>query len=218
MKRVLFVIVYIFISCINVRADIIPTTSTSISHYGFGVLNMKTSFSIYSEPDEFSKVIKKVNFEEASQYQPILDKSTSLEGTVIVFVPSNSVALVAVESNQENGWYEIYYDQKKGLTGWVKQIDNDSFKTWRNAYYYWGKKYGLYIFRDVPEDKRRLYSQDSDTSQALESFTYAKNINFSMIRGNWMLASIFDLGNSTKIGWIRWRDDDGKHLLFPYFK
>ncbi len=219
MKRLFLLILFLFLFCPVVFADIIPTTTNSIAHYGFGVLNMKDSFCVYSEPDENSKVLKKIDFEKEAQYQPIIDKTSSLEGTIIVYVPSSSIALVSVESNQENGWYEIYYDQKNGKTGWVKQTNPDAFKTWRSAYYTWGKKYGLYIFRNVPEEKKRLYSQDSDTSQALESFTYPKNINFSMIRGNWMLVSVLDLGqHNTKIGWIRWRDDDGKLLIFPYFK
>lgn len=218
MKKLILLILFLFFSCSVVLADIVPTTTTSIPHYGFGVLNMKDSFCVYSEPNEYSKVLKKVDFEQEVQYQPILDRHSSLEGTVIVYVPASSIALVAVESNQENGWYEVYYDQKNGKTGWVKQTNPDAFKTWKNAFNLWGKKYGLYIFRDVPDEKKRLYSQDNDVSQALESFTYPKNINFSMIRGNWMLATVLDVGDSTKIGWIRWRDDNGNLLIFPYFE
>ncbi len=218
MRRIFILILFLLFFTGNAFADIMPSSSSSIRHYGFGVLNLTKSFNVYAKPDENSAVLKRIDYEKEAQYQPIINEPSSLENTIVAYVPSKAIALVTVESNQENGWYEIYYDQKKGLTGWVKQTDYTAFKTWRNAFYDWGKKNGLYIFRDVPDDKRRLYSQDSRESQGLESFTHAKYINFSMIRGNWMLVSVLDIGQHTKIGWMQWRDENGTLLLFPYFK
>lgn len=218
MKKLLILIFVLFLSSLAVFADIIPTASTSIAHYGFGVLNLPDSFSIYSKPDESSRVIKTVNYEE-DENTAIIGQKSSLEGTIIAYVPSKSIALAVVETNQEDGWFEIYYDQKTGKTGWVKQNNQDSFKTWKDAFYCWGKKNGVYLFRDVPDEKKCLYGKDSNDAQKLENFTSPKFIEFSMIRGNWMLVSILDLGQkTTKIGWTRWRNDDGTLLMFPSLK
>lgn len=216
MKK-LFLLLFMFISFGSaVFADIIPTSTHSINKYGIGVLNLIDSFSVYEKPDETSRVIKTVNYEELYQ-GAIINNSTNMGNTVVAYVPSQKVALVTVESNPETGWFEIYYDQKNGLTGWV-QTNLSDFKTWRSAFYFWGKKNGVYLFRNIPEEKKRLYSQDSEMSQTLESFTYPKHIGFSIIRGNWMLVSILDIGKNNKIGWMRWREDDGKLLMFPNFK
>ncbi len=218
MKKFFLALILFFLTATFAFADVIPSTTKSIKHYGFGVLNMKNSFCVYEQPSETSKVLKKIDFEVDSRYQPVLGEPRSYDNTLIVYSPSKSIALIAVLSNSEDGWYEVYYDQKNGYTGWVKQTDINAFKTWRNAFYDWGKKNGLYFFKDVPDEKRRLYSQDSLDSQALETFAYPKYINFSMIRGNWMLVSVLDIGQYTKIGWVKWREDDGTLLLFPSFK
>lgn len=218
MKKIIVLMLFLILSCATAFADIIPTASTSIAHYGFGVVNLPDSFSVYAQPDESSKVLKVVNYEEESN-GAIVNQKNSLEGTIIAFVPSKSIALAVVETNQENGWYEIYYDQRNGKTGWVKQPNSDSFKTWKDAFYCWGKQNGIYIFRDVPNEKKCLYGKDADDGQKLENFTYPKYMNFSIIRGNWMLISILDYDQkTTKIGWTRWRNDDGKLIMFPTLK
>lgn len=218
MKRFFILVLFLLFSCIKVFADIIPSASTSIPHYGFGVINLPDSFSVYSKPDESSKVLKTINYEESIN-TAIIRSESSLDGTIIVYVPAKSIALVAVETNQEDGWYEVYYDQRSGKTGWVKQTNPESFKTWKDAFYYWGKKNGLYLFRDIPEQKRCLYGKDSDDGQKLENFTSPKYMNFSVIRGNWMLVHILDIDQkTTKIGWMKWREPDGKLIIFPKFK
>lgn len=213
---VLFILSNI-ISCNCVFADIIPADSTSIKHYGIGVLNLRDSFTVYSEPNESSKILKIVDYENQKSNM-IIGAPKSYENTLVVYVPSKSAAFVSVESNDEDGWYEIYYDQVNGRTGWVRQSDQDAFMTWRNFFYIWGKKNGLVFFRDVPHSEKKIFSQESEESQRLGDFTYVKNINFSMINGNWMLVSVLDVGQSVKIGWMRWRNDDGSLRLFPKFR
>ncbi len=217
MRKIIFIILAFINFILPACADNIPVKTTDINNYGFGVLNLPTTFNIYEQPSLNSKILKTIDYKDSS-YNPSLDFVPSYVNTVIAYVPSKSVALVVVLSNEENGWYEIYYDQKNGKTGWVKQDDTDSFKTWREAFSFWGKKYGIYLFKDVKSDDKALYSQEGGEGQRLYDFTYAKYITFSTIHGNWMLATVVDIGNNTKIGWIRWRKDDGTLLLFPSFK
>ena len=37
----------------------------------------------------------------------------------------------------------------------------------------------------------------------------------SLLRGNWMLVTIVDIGNEPKVGWIKWRNEDGTLMIFP---
>lgn len=199
-------------------ADVIPIESTNIVHYGFGVVNLPDSFSVYAEPDESSRLIKTVNYEENAN-SAIVNQHNSLDGTIIAYVPSKNIALATVETNREDGWFEIYYDQRNGKTGWVKQNNPDSFKTWKDVFYLWGKKNGVYIFRDMPVNKKSLYSSNSSDSQKLDTLTMPKYINFTIIRGNWMLVEVLDLDQkTTKIGWIQWRNEDGTLLMFPILR
>lgn len=203
-------------SAVSCFADIMPSSSTSISHYGMGVLNLPDCFVVYSKPDMHSPVIKQVNLIQPPS--AIISQENPVDNMLIVNVPSTHLALATVETNQEDGWFEINYNQKTGQTGWVKMQNLDNFMTWKEFLTSWGKSNGLYFFKDTPDSVKKLYSQDSADSQTVESFTYAKYITFSMIRGNWMLVTVLDLGNSSKIGWIQWRRDDGKLYLFPNLK
>ena len=72
--------------------------------------------------------------------------------------------------------------------------------------------------RNLSEEYKKMYASDSKESQVVESFKYPKFINFSMIKGNWMLVSVLDIEKRTKIGWLKWRDEDGKLLAFPFFE
>ncbi len=194
-------------------ADIMPSSSSSIGYWGIGVLNLPSDFVIYAKPDFRSEVLNRISLKQPQS--AIVDYESPLNHLLIAQISSLNLAFAAVETNQEDGWFEIYINQKTGQTGWVRMPDFNSFMTWKNFFYHWGKKNGLYIFKDIPENQKRLYSQDSNDSQTLESFSYPKYINFSIIRGNWMLVNVLDLGNSARIGWLQWRGDDGKIYLFP---
>lgn len=213
MKKMLLVFVVLIMSALTCFADIMPSSSTSIAHYGIGVLNLPDTFVVYSEPNFKSSIIEKINLNPPPS--SIIVEENPLDNLLIARSNPCKIALAAVETDNEDGWFEITINQKTGKTGWVKMPDLSNFMTWRSFFYSYGKKNGLYLFKDMPETIKKLHSQDSSDSQTLEGFTFAKCIIFSMIRGNWMLVTVLDLGNSSKIGWIQWRSDDGKLYLFP---
>ncbi|MDD3236566.1 MAG: hypothetical protein PHV37_00535 [Candidatus Gastranaerophilales bacterium] len=216
MKRFLLILSVLLLTTLSSMADIVPVYTTSIAHYGIGVLNMPDSFSIYEEPYETSRILKTVNYELVQNSNIIVD-SMGIEDTLIVYAPMKKIALVAVDSNTENGWFEIFYDQKSGATGWVRQNDLSNFKPWKDVFNSWGKANGIYMFRDVTDEKKRMYSSDDTASQILEQVIKPNGMNFTVIRGNWMLARTVDVGKTNKIGWMRWREDDGTLLMFPRF-
>ena len=82
-------------------------------------------------------------------------------------------------------------------------------------FYRYGKKYGLRFFNDLTPEEKVLYAKEDLSSRVLEQINYPKFVNFTVIRGNWMLASINDNAKQTKIGWFKWRNDDGTLNMFP---
>ena len=65
---------------------------------------------------------------------------------------------------------------------------------------------------------KTLYSKEDKTSKVLDEFSYPKFITFTVIRGNWLLATVQDVSGQPKVGWFNWRNDDGTLNMFPNFK
>ena len=82
----------------------------------------------------------------------------------------------------------------------------------------YGKKYGLKILKDAPENTYTLHSDTDDSSQAVAHINHPQFIKLNVLRGNWALVSVVDLDKIPKTGYIRWRSDDGVKYLFPDIK
>ena len=81
-----------------------------------------------------------------------------------------------------------------------------------------GRKNGVYLFKDVPPDERKLYAQPfekAEDKKTVANYDHAYKIKLEIIKGNWMLVRVLDLNNDEKIGYLRWRTNEGKLLLFP---
>ena len=133
-------------------------------------------------------------------------------------MPSENIALLTVDSEEGNGWYSVYYNQKEGKKGWVYIEKSENFYSYKSLFYTFGKHYGVRMFNDLKEDKKVLYSKQSEQSKKLDQLTFPKHINFVVIRGNWMLIKVNDMTKQAKVGWFKWRNDDGTLNMFPNFK
>lgn len=215
MKKFFIFIIFFFISSLNITfADIIPDFSYSIHKPGIGVLNLPNNFIIYQNPDFKSKVIRSFDINLLQQQN---DSRYSLRDTFIASIPAKNLNFVTVNYEDGSSWFEIFYDQKLAKTGWVF-IDQKNFFTWKQFFDSFGRKYGLYLFRDLNSTQKQLYSSADDSSSVLEGFTLAKHIKLLMIKGNFMLVNITDLNGDSKIGYLRFRSDNGSLFLFPFLK
>ena len=198
-------------------ADFLPHNSKSIKHYGIGVLNRPEPFSVYSEPDFKSPIVKNINPEIAVNSSIISSNKSkfTLKDTFIALRKQEKIAFLTVETAQEDGWYEVYINQKKGETGWVYDNNQNDFYTWKWLVTSYGKTTGLRFMHGVPDEIQTLYANDSFDSQIIKYLEYPSKITFSMIKGNWMLATVREFDGSNNIGWLRWRNDDGSLNLFP---
>ena len=79
----------------------------------------------------------------------------------------------------------------------------------------YGKKYGLKFLNGTPEQIKNIHGSPDETSKVITTINYPRNINLSIIRGNWMLVTVLDVDKTPKTGFIRWRGEDGVKYLFP---
>ena len=71
---------------------------------------------------------------------------------------------------------------------------------------------------EIMDEKEALYSKEDLASKVLDEIKYPKYISFTVIRGNWLLATVKDYTGQPKVGWFNWRRDDGVLNMFPNFK
>lgn len=215
---IVLIIIFIFqLFALPVRADIVPLSSKSIKYYGIGVLNMPRSYTVYKYPYTDAKVLREVNYDGIKK-SAIVNTIDMRKVSYVAYVPSNDVALLTVELNPGNDWYCVYLDQITGETGWVYNENKDDFYTYRQMFYKWGKPYGIRIFNDLSPEEKVLYSKEDTSSKVLEELNYPKFITFTVIRGNWLLATVNDLTKQPKVGWFNWRNEDGTLNMFPNFR
>lgn len=217
-KLILLLIFFIFtLFFMPAKADIIPLSTKSIKYYGIGVLNMPKSYIVYKYPYTDSKIIREVNYDGLKK-SAIVNSVDMRKVSYVAYVPDSDVALLTVDLNPGNDWYCVFLDQSTGETGWVYNDNKSDFYTYRQMFYKWGKKYGIRLFNDLPKEEKVLYAKEDKSSQVLEKLSYPRFISFTVIRGNWLLASVNDMTKQAKVGWFNWRNDDGTLNMFPNFK
>lgn len=219
MKKLLlfFILLIYLLIVVPARADILALSSKSIKYYGIGVINLPKSYKIYQYPYKESNIIREINYEGIKK-SAIVNTIDMRKNPYITYIPSEKIALLTVEASVGNGWYNVYLNQQTGETGWIYCEDEESFYTYKSLFYTFGKKYGIRMFSDLPKEKKVLYAKQSEESQKLEQLSYPKYITFTVIRGNWLLATVNDMTKQAKVGWYHWRNDDGTLNMFPNFK
>ena len=142
-------------------------------------------------------------------------------------MPENDFALLNNEKQlgflyvtdiDEGGWVEIIYNRKTDERGWVKTADRMQFLPWINFYNMYGRKYGIRLLKDAPDDTYILHSKCEDLSQSVSKVNHAQKIKLTKVSGNWALVSVMDLDKTPKTGWLKWRGSDGTVYAFPDIK
>ena len=211
LSTVILLFLFLFLACLDVSAKTTPLYKNSIAVEGIGIIKLPEKFSVYEKPNFKSKVLKSYSWgKDAGAYIKADD-----DDDFIIYYPAQSAAFMTVVDDLEDSpWYKVCYDQKNKLTGWVSP-DKYEFYNWLSFFTKYGKANGLYAFKDLDLKEKRLYSKDSLDSQILSSFERAKNIRVHIFRGNWVLVRVYDYEGGLKIGWLKWRTDEGKFNFFP---
>ena len=215
MKKFLFLVLIMFIFCtLNVaRAEFMPAYTNSINHYGIGAAKITNLATIYEEPNLNSKVIQRIYWNDAGNFltEDKKDKE-NFSNIFLAFAPNENMAFLSAEDETDD-WIKVCYNQKKSLFGWIKKENGKhgaKFYPYKDLFFEYGKKYGIYTFRNLPPDYKSLHSSPNKDSQEVDNFDYAKYITPWLVQGNWMLVKVVTYDNKTKTGWFRWRSDEGR--------
>ena len=214
LKKVLLLLIVFSTTVLTAFADKVPTSSKSIRHYGIGLYKVESDFYVFDKPDANARKIYHFILPSAKKSAIVRETRKNIN-PYVVNIPTKNEFYTTVYEYPENGWMKIYYNQNGKETGWVKLPSKSNFLTWKEFVYKYGKKNGLKLMRDVPSSSFKLYSQDSEDAQVVDTFTYPEYIALRMIRGNWMLVTVVDTGTVYKTGWFKWRTDNGELRVFP---
>ncbi|MBR1754460.1 hypothetical protein IJ732_06440 [bacterium] len=213
MKKIFLLIVGTFMAIAPVFADVTPYSVNDINPKTIGVYQAGNVIKVYKEPNENSPVLFQTMWNETGlTYSPL-----NARDVFIAFYPKKNLGFLAVTDESEDmEWVQILYQHDK--LGWIKIDDPYKYSNWRNFLNDYGRKYGLMYLKGTPESSKNLYGSPDETSKMIASVTLAKAIKLTSVSGNWLLAIIYDIDHSQKIGWLNWRTKDGYIYLFPSIK
>ena len=214
MKKILYLsfILFFFLFCMPVFADVMPRYTGSISKETIGFLQVPESFNLYLYPRYDSQIVESVKWTDTEvNYKEFSAEPSKLFAAQ---VSAKKMAFCSVIDEQDD-WHKIIYDRINNKSAWIKPASQDDFWGLKDFYSYYGKKYGLYYMKDIDYRQRGIYSGAYEGSQKLGGFTLIKSIRLNKLSGNWALVTVIDLDKLPKIGYIQWRQQDGRIVLFP---
>lgn len=209
MLKKLLIIFIMFVS-LPVFADTMPFYIDSIPKGTLGLYQIDKALTLFSHPEANSEVIKTFEF----SYNP----ETMPDNMFALLLNEKQLGFLYVSDISEEGWVQVIYDKQTGAKGWVMTVDRMQFQPWLNFYNLYGRKYGLRLLKDAPEDVEVLKAKPEELAQTISKFNYVKQIKLTVLRGNWALVSVFDIDKTPKTGYLRWRSDDGVIYAFPNIK
>ena len=197
----------ILTTALTVWAGSMPYYSNSIPSQALGVFQVTDTLTIYETPDDKAKEKFVLKF----------DYKDMPEGVFAAFVPEKNLSFLYV-TDVGDGWIEVIYDKDENLRGWIKLEDKFLFSSWLTFYNMYGRKYGLKLMKDLPEEFKVLKSAPEDDAQVVSRINYPQMIKLTALRGNWALVSVLDMDKTPKTGFLKWRDSNGAIYAFPEIK
>lgn len=205
-----FLIILCLFLMMPVWADTMPFYMNSIPKNAIGMYQTGENITLYSHPEANSAVIKKLDF----SYDP----NTMPDNVFAVLLNEKKLGFLYVSDIGDDGWVEVIYDKITGAKGWVQTEDRFQFLPWLSFYNMYGRKYGLRILKDAPDEIETLHAKSEDLSQNVATLRFVKQIKLTVIRGNWALVSVVDIDKTPKTGYMKWRGTDGTIYAFPNIK
>ena len=205
-----FLIILCLFLMMPVWADTMPFYMNSIPKNAIGMYQTGENITLYSDPEANSAVIKKLDF----SYNP----ETMPDNVFAVLLNEKKLGFLYVSDIGDDGWVEVIYDKITGAKGWVQTEDRFQFLPWLSFYNMYGRKYGLRILKDAPDEIETLHAKSEDLSQNVATLRFVKQIKLTVIRGNWALVSVVDIDKTPKTGYMKWRGTDGTIYAFPNIK
>lgn len=214
MKKIILIATFLLIFALKSNAQITPQYLNSVNHWGMGVAQTGKNVKIYDTNNSNAKLKANIIWNENGDLVCKNTKMNCEAGEIFLgFAPKNSVAVFSVEDETDD-WIQICYNQKLKLFGWIKKDTDTKYLSWSEFIISYGKKYGMYLFRDAPKDFKRLYAAPNIESGCVDSFFLANHISPWLVRGNWVLVKVENYDDKQKTGWLRFRSDTGRFFGF----
>ena len=218
MKKILLSLFIIAMFSQAVLAEVMPYYINSLRRYGIGFTEVSSPFVLRNLPSEQGNIVETVNFDFKTEETTCLinKQRCSTEEVFSAFSPKNKIALLTALDESEN-WSFICFNQNENpICGWAKEEEN-KFYNWSDFFNTFGKKYGLYLFKDIQKSDKLLYAAPIKQTNTTGMIELPRMIVPWLISGNWLLVKVYDFNNKNKTGWINFRDNFGKLKLFVKF-
>lgn len=215
MKKILLILAILLLLPVKIYAaeNVVPDFVSLKNNDAIGLYQAPNEIVLYKEPSESSTIVHSISW-IGSQIFP---QSINADDLFVVYMPKKNLGFLAVVDETED-WVQVRYDNDANSLGWIKNDDPYRFMSWIMFYNMYGKKYGLKLLKEAPEDVKNIHASSDDNSQIISTINMPQKINLTAIKGNWALVSVLDIDKTPKTGFVRWRSDNGVKYYFPNIK
>ena len=220
MKKPILIIVLtiLFLNLVlGAYADVMPYYINSLRRYGVGFTNVFSPLVMRREPKTDGEILETLNFDYKGNATCSINKEKcDIDEIFAVYSESKKTAFMTTIDSTD-GWNMVCFNQNQmPVCGWVEENPNKYYTT-GEFFTIFGKKYGVFLFKDLQKNDKILYGAPLRQTNAIGSFEMPRMITPWLVRGNWLLVKVYDFNNQQKTGWINFRGDDGKLKLFVKF-
>lgn len=199
-------------------AEVMPYYINSLKRNGIGFTSVQSPLVMRRTPSDDGEILETLNFDYLGSASCLINKSRcSLDEVFAAYSENKKIALLTTLDVSEN-WSLVCFNQlEKPVCGWVDEKSNNKYYNWGDLFNIFGRKYGLYLFKDLQKSDKVLYAGHMKQTNATGSIELPKRITPWLVQGNWVLVKVNDFNNQLKTGWLNYRDDRGKLKVFVKF-
>ncbi len=217
MKKIIILFLLLFNFYITANADVTPYYINSLRRYGIGYTEVKSPLVLRQTPDNEGKILETLIFDYNNSASCQINKDRcNIDEIFASYSTKRKIALLTA-LDESGDWSLVCFNQAQNpICGWVDEKQN-KYYNWTDFFGILGKKYGLYLFKDLQKKDKVLYAAPIKETNTTGSIVLPRMITPWLVRGNWVLVKVYDFNNEQKTGWINFRSDDNKLKLFVKF-
>jgi len=196
-------------------AEVLPYYINSLKRNGIGFTFVKSPLIMRRTPSSEGEILETLNFDYKGEVNCLVNKSRcSTDEVFAAYSEAKKVAFLTTIDESEN-WSLVCFNQiERPVCGWADEKSGNKYYNWSEFFSTFGKKYGLYLFKDLQKSDKVLYAGPVKQTNATGSIELPRMITPWLTQGNWVLVKVIDFNNQLKTGWLNYRDDKGKLKLF----
>ena len=218
MKKIILSFFIFFNVYLVAQADVMPYYVNSLRRGGIGYTKVQSPLVMRREPKIDGEILETLNFNYKIE-ETTCEKNKErcfIDEVFSSYSKSKKLAFMTTLDSID-GWNLVCFNQNEmPVCGWVEEEKN-KFYTLAEFFDTFGKKYGIYLFKDLQKADKILYAAPIKQTNSTGSLEMPKSITPWLIRGNWILVKAIDFQGQAKTGWLNFRGSDGKLKVFVKF-